>query len=65
VTDDVWARIEQAVQAAFDDLRVHEHPPQSREDFDGLAETVADHAAASIPRSVYRSFRQSLKEQSD
>jgi hypothetical protein len=61
VTDDVWVRIEQAVQAAFDDLGVREHPPQTRQDFDSLAETVSDHVAASMPRPVYRFYRQSLK----
>ena len=62
MTDHVWARIEQAVQAAFDDRGVREHPPETQQDFDGLAETIADHVAASMPRSVYKTFRKSLKE---
>jgi hypothetical protein len=64
VTDHVWACIEEAVQAAFDELEVREHPPQTRQDFDGLAETIADHVASSMPRSVYRTFRQTLKDKS-
>jgi hypothetical protein len=63
VTDQVWARIEQAVQAAFDDLGVHERPPQTHQDFDALAETISDHVAASMPRPVYRVYRQSLTDQ--
>jgi hypothetical protein len=47
--DKEWVAVERVVRAAlYDDRQVLKHPPESDEDWMGLAETITDHIVAAF-----------------
>ena len=56
-TDRVWAAIDQAVSAAFDDKAVLEDPPKTQEDWMWLSATVADHVCSAMPKELYKAWQ--------